>query len=284
MTNVFEAIVLPVTSYEIDDGSFERLVFQFEKLDPNEIVFVIIINNISHTKNIKPLLKKIEHKFKTLEVCYLNIPPEDDIYIVESHPKMVQNIPELGYASGPNLLFLASMDYCKRFNTTLLIEVDCFFKKSFIHDLEMFTRYSGGFLIAGTTYDGVSKGDFQKPDFHHLNGVALYKTGDHIFQHIISELEKFITEYVQTEEPYIAYDVAIVKMLFRNMSKERGDNWKRVFKRYIKTNLIVNLSPRFDANTPDLLSKFPEAVILHKKFIDTDAHSLQGFLIQDLVQ
>jgi hypothetical protein len=284
MTNVLEAIVLPVTSSEIDNGSFERLIHQFQKLDQTDLVFVIMINNMSHKTNIKPLLKTIERKFKTLEVCYLNIPPEDDVYVTENYPKMISNIPELGYASGPNLMFLASMDYCKRFNTTLLIEVDCFFKKSFIHDLEMFTRYSGGFLIAGTTYDGVSNRDPLTADFHHLNGVALYKTGDHIFQHVITELEKYIIEYVQTEEPYIAYDIAIVRMIFRNISKERGDNWKRVFKRCMKTNLIVNLSPRFDANIPDLLSKFPEAVIIHKKFIDTDMHSLQGFLIQDSVQ
>lgn len=284
MTNVLEAIILPVTSYEIDNGSFERLIQQFQKIEHNDLIFVIMINNINHTLNIKPFIKKIERKFKAIEVCYLNIPPEDDIYVTEIYPKMVSKVPELGYASGPNLMFLACMDYCKRFNTTLLIEVDCFFKKTFVHDLEMFTKYAGGFLIAGTTYDGVSRGDATKCDFHHLNGVALYKTGDHIFQHVISELEKYIIEYVASEEPYIAYDVALVRMIFRNMSKERGDNWKRVFKRYIKTNLIVNLSPRYDANTIDVLSKFPEAVILHKKFIDTDVHSLQGFLIQDSVQ
>lgn len=282
--NKLEAIVLPVTSSEIDNGSFERLIKQFQKIDNTDLVFTIMINNISHKTNIKPFVKSIERKFKTIEVCYLNIPPEDDIYVTESHPKMLPNVPELGYASGPNLMFLASMDYCKRFNTTLLIEVDCYFKKSFIHDLEMFTKYCGGFLIAGTTYDGVSKGDPLTADFHHLNGVGLYKTGDHIFQHMMTELEKYIIEYVESEEPYIAYDIAIIRMIFRNISKERGDNWKRVFKRYVKTNLIVNLSPRFDANVPDLLTKFPEAVIVHKKFIDTDVHSLQGFLIQDSVQ
>lgn len=284
MSNVLEAIVLPVTSSEIDNGSFERLIQQFQKIDNNDLVFVIMINNISHKTNIKPLIKTINRKFKEIQVFYLNIPPEDDIYIVESYPKIVPEVPELGYASGPNLMFLACMDYCKRFNTTFLIEVDCYFKKSFIYDLEMFTKYAGGFLVAGSTYDGISKRDHLSPDFYHLNGVALYKTGDHIFQHVITELEKYIIEYVKSEEPYIAYDIALVRMIFRNMEKERGDNWKRVFKRYIKTNLIVNLSPRFDANVPDLLAKFPEAVIVHKKFIDTDAHSLQGFLIQDLAR
>jgi hypothetical protein len=44
------------------------------------------------------------------------------------------------------------MDYCKKFDTTFLIEADCTIKPSFLFELDMFTRYSGGFLIAGTTY------------------------------------------------------------------------------------------------------------------------------------
>jgi hypothetical protein len=279
--NILEAIVLPVTSREIDNGYFERFIKQLQKIDHNELSFVIMINNIEHTNDIIPLIKSIEPKFKSVEVVYANITKEDDIYTSE----LLKDMPEYGMVSGPNILFLGCMDYCKKFNTTLLLETDCFLKKSFIHELEMFTKYSGGFLVAGSTYDGMTKIMPPNNDFYHLNGVALYKTGDHVFQHVLEQLSTFIIESVK-DDPYLAYDIAMTRMVFRNINLEKhgGDNWKRVFKQFIKTNLFVNLSPMRDMNYLNINDKFPDAVVIHKKFTDTDVHFLREFLIQDLDQ
>lgn len=278
--NKLEAMVLPVTSKEIDNRSFERFIRQLTSIPVTELVFVVMINNINHTTDIKPMIEQIRHKFASVEIVYANISSEDDVYI-PGNPggKMT---PTYGFASGPNILFLSCMEYCKRFNTTLLVESDCYVKPSFLFELEMFTRYSGGFLIAGTTYDGCARlPDCSHPDFHHLNGVALYKTGDSLFGYVMEQLSKYIIEHVK-ETPFLAYDIALMRMIFNSMSTEQTNDWKRVYKQIVKTNLIVNLSPGIDAETADIPTRFPKCVILHKKFTDRDLHSLLGFQVPDL--
>ena len=274
--NVLEAMILPTTSKEIDNGMFEKFIQQLVYIEPTELTFVIMINNIEHRTDIMKFIDKIQDKFKFVEIAYANIPAEEDIYTFVK-PEI---LPPYGLASGPNTLFFQSMEFCKRFNTTLLIETDCIVKSNFLIALENYTKYSGGFLIAGTTYDGVTFTRYTSPDFFHLNGVALYKTCDSKFHHIISELEKYIIESVKTDEPFLAYDIAITRMIFRNMTLEKnGDDWKRVWKRCLKTNLIVNLSPPRDALNIDI-TKYPEAVIIHKKLTDKDVHLLPEFLVQ----
>ncbi len=278
--NVLEAMILPTTSKEIDNGMFERFISQLMFIDPSDITFIIMINNIEHKTDIMQFIDKIQDKFKFIEIAYANIPEEDDIYTTVK-PKV---IPQYGLTSGPNILFFQCMEFCKRFNTTLLIETDCYVKPNFLKILENYTKHAGGFLIAGTTYDGLSFVRHTSPDFFHLNGVALYKTSDSKFHHMIIELEKYIIECVKSDEPFLAYDIAMTRMIFRNMSLENsGDDWKRVWKRCIKTNLIVNLSPPRDALKIDI-SKYPEAVIIHKKFTGKDASLIPEFLVQEMDQ
>lgn len=278
--NKLEAMVLPVTSKEIDNRLFERFIRQLTSIPVTDISFVIMINNINHSCDIHPLIELIKPKFSSVEVVYANISSEDDVYMPGSTNSKL--IPTYGFASGPNILFLSCMEYCKKFNTTFLVEADCTIKPSFLFELDMFTRYSGGFLIAGTTYDGIAKlPDCSTPDFHHLNGVALYKTGDSLFWYVMEKLSAYIIDSVK-DTPFLAYDIALMRMIFKSMSTEKTNDWKKVYKQILKTNLIVNLSPHVDANTPDIPKLYPNCVVLHKKFTNTDLHSLLGFQVQDL--
>lgn len=278
--NTLEAMVLPVTSKEIDNRSFERFIRQLVSIPMTDLTFVIMVNNINHRTDIKPMIDTIRQKFISVDLVYANISAEDDVYIPGSTGGKM--IPTYGFASGPNILFLSCMEYCKKFNTTLLVEADCYIKPSFLFELEKFTKYSGGFLIAGTTYDGCMKQpNCHDADFHHLNGVALYKTGDPLFKYVMEQLSSYIIEHVK-DTPFLAYDIALMRMVFKSMSTEKTSDWKKVYKQIIKTNLIVNLSPAVDAETPDIPTTYPNCVILHKKFTDTDLHSLLGFQVPDL--
>lgn len=279
--NVLEAIVLPVTTHEIDSQLFVRFVRQLRRLDSNDLTLIFMIDKIGHKLDILPIINDLSVVFKNVEIAYANILDHNNIYYREETLPPGLNIPQYGLASGPNLLFFACMDLCKRFNTTLLLELDCFFKPNFIETLQLYCKHSGGFLISGSSYDGISLYSYTSPDFHHINGVALYKTGDPLFHYLIEQLQTFIIETVK-EHPMLPYDVAITRMIYRNIILERTrGEWKRLYKQILKTPFIVNLSPARDADTEDIIDHYPSAMIIHKKFTDKDVHSLRGFLVQD---
>lgn len=278
--NVLQAIALPVTSKEIDNRLFKRFMSQFKSIEPTDLTFVIIIDNMNHKTDIIPIIEGIRLKFKSVDVLYANILPEDNIY--ETKEDKVESIPLYGLISGPNLLFLNCMEYCKQFNTTLLLEVDCILRKDFIEKLSKYIEHSGGFLISGTTYDGDLDVFKDIPLYlHHLNGVALYKTSDPLFHFLLEELDAFITEEVK-KTPLLAYDIGLSLMINRKVIHEKDPRWKIIFKNVIKNNFIVNLSPQRDATTDNIIKNYPSCVVLHKKFRNKDLNSLQGFLIQEM--
>jgi hypothetical protein len=278
--NVLEAIALPVTSKEIDNKMFKRFMYQLQYIEPTELTLVIMIDNMSHKTDIMPIIEIVRPKFKSVDIGYANILPEDNIY--EKNEDNIDVIPLYGLVSGPNMLFLNCMEYCKQFNTTLLLEVDCFLRKDFITKLSKYVEYSGGFIISGTTYDGDLNLFKDVPLYlHHLNGVALYKTGDPIFHFLIEELNNFIIDETK-KNPVLAYDIGLSLMINKRAIHSKDSRWKIIFKNVIKTNYIVNLSPQVDAKTENIMKLYPTCVILHKKFIKKDVHSLQGFLMQEL--
>lgn len=278
--NVLQAITLPVTSNEIDNKMFKRFITQLKYIEPTELTLVIMIDNMSHKTDIMPIIEHVRPNFKSVDIVYANILPEDNIY--EKNEDNVDSIPLYGLVSGPNMLFLNCMEYCKQFNTTLLLEVDCFLRRDCISKLFKYVEYSGGFLIAGTTYDGDLTVFKDVPLYlHHLNGVALYKTGDPVFHFMIEELSNFIIEEVK-KTPMLAYDIGLSLMINKRAVNSRDIRWKIIFKNVIKINYIVNLSPLVDVNTENINVSYPSCVILHKKFTKKDVRSLQGFLMQEM--
>ena len=244
--NVLEALVLPVTSREINDGRFDSFVAQ-----------------------LRPIKASIQHEietlraiFKSVYLVYVNIAAVEDVY-----GQNLKHTPKYGWASGPNLLFLAAMRHCEKFNTVLLVETDCIVKPTFLEDLSLFTSFSGGFLIAGTHYDGHTYTSAHTLMFHHINGVALYNTGNPRFQNLMRQLDSYIIEQVKFT-PFLAYDVAINQLILnRILDKQTHLEWKRIYKDIITTNYFVNMSTKDDKSiTMDFVHKYyPNYLILHKK-------------------
>jgi hypothetical protein len=268
MANKLEAILLLTTSREIDNGQFAKFLCQFEGMSKTSLSFVINVNNYTHTTDIESLINQYTSIFKYVEVNYLNIPKEHDLYIVGGQiDKKI--LPELGTCSGPNILFLESIRYCSKFDTILLLETDCILKKECFCKAEKFINNYGDFLICGARYDGTYFKNFiDRPALlHHINGVAFYKTCSPEFQGLINKVELFIIEQVRTKIQFFPYDVAI-STYFYESDRLLDHNNKVMFRKINTTTLIINLSPRTDSylTLEYVNGHYPNHIILHKKF------------------
>ena len=263
MANKLEAILLLTTSSEIDSGQFAKFLAQFEHMSKTNLNLIINVN----TLDIENLINNYTRIFRYVEVNYLNIPKEHDLYILGGQiDKKI--LPELGTCSGPNILFLESIRYCSKFDTTLLLETDCIIKKECFDKAERFINNFGDFLICGARYDGTYFKNFiEKPALlHHINGVAFYKTCSPEFQTLINKVELFIIEQVRTKTQFFPYDVAIMTYFYDN-DRLLDHNNKIMFRKINTTTLIINLSPRSDSHlTLEYVNgHYPNHIILHKK-------------------
>jgi hypothetical protein len=266
--NSLECIAILVTSHEINRGLLSNLLINIKNTTPrNDIVLNIFTNNSNHQPII---LDDVSHIFKSVVITNLNIDPDADMYI--KPPNTLPTIPEFGYASGPNVLFMKAMQFCNKYNTTLVLETDC---KLYLGWFEKCKAYVSCeyFMISGSTYDGdnlILTSD--RPMFFHLNGVAFYKSGSPILQFVLSELSRFIKHRVWEENsPYSSYDFCLIVLILTGCdegSETSRTFWKNIMRYMFKTSLIVNASCDHDKNTREqvMLDSHINCAILHKKF------------------
>jgi hypothetical protein len=281
--NKLESVAILTTSREINEGLLSRLLTNISKTtQPTDIELNIFTNNSKHT----PVsLENVKSIFRSVNIVNIDIRPEDDVYYKHDwdiHTKL----PPYGRVSGPNILFLKSMEVCKKYNTTLVLETDC---KLFPGWLEKGMNYASMeyFLISGSTYDG----DFiatnqDMTDYtlrFHINGVAFYKTGSPVFQCMMSLLDPYIQYSVAQLDSSRGYDYHIfyMVMLFTLISPtpESQKFWKNVVRYIFKTSLIVNFAGDRDSHLDEteILSVHKQCVILHKKYSDS-THVPRKFL------
>ena len=266
MENKLEAVLLPVTSYEIDSGRFENFVNQFSDMKYTGIDLVICINNDTHTTSLFKFINILSSVFETIHIAYANIPIEDDIYTLDR--TLYDKIPKYGLISGPNILFFFSIRNCIHYNTVLLLETDCLLKKNWKEVCSNYLKYCGDFLISGAGYNGDTYLDTKSNDFNHTNGVAFYKTSNAVFTMLINAVEEYIIKNVP-DDPVVAYDIAISRTLYSKMHDINiYKEWKDIFRKVIKNTLILNCSLTSDKaiTVNECDQNFPSHVILHKKF------------------
>lgn len=277
-----EAIILNITSNEIDTNIFKTFLTQFSDMKYTDIDCVIYINNRNHTMPLTDIVTPLATVFAKVEVFYLNIDPKDDVYIKYNQEHIGNYLPKYGYISGPNIMFLHAMRKSRKYNTVLLLECDCLLKQSFITDLEMFTRFSGGFLIAGTCYDGFQPFDPLSVDSYHVNGVALYHTGSPVFQTLIDDLDEYIKVQCKTS-PRVPFDTALYRMVSSNVVLNPR-KWKLILRNIIRTTFIMNLSVDKDAEVEYDKEYYNRSSVIHIKFNNIKMHFPRGFLIQKMVE
>lgn len=266
--NSLECIAILVTDHEINKGLLSNLLTNIKNTTPNNNTDLNIFTNTSNHHPI--LLDDVKDIFKSIHITNLNIVPDLDVYI--KPPNKLPEIPEFGYSSGPNVLFMKAMDICNKYNTTLLLETDC---KLFSGWFEKSMRYvsSEYFMISGSTYDGnnlIPITDMAM--FFHLNGVAFYKTGSPILQFVFSELSRFIMHQVwKNKKHYSSYDICLIDLVLSGCHEGTETSrkfWRNIMRYIFKTSLIVNASPEHDKDTNEeiILHSHINCAILHKKF------------------
>jgi len=256
---ILECVGLLTTSFELEDGRLKLFLDRTLKtLQKVHLDFVIFLNK---TVDIEQLIEPYR-KFFNVVVVYHNIPKEDDVRI------LTPNTLEYGGCSGPNIQFLKSARYCKKYNTTLFLETDCILEEGWLNACINYVRCSGTFLISGATYDGLWKIPLgESAYFHHINGVAFYNTMSPYFEKLLDETETYIKDSAR-RGLMVQYDVGISQSIENKL--KAYDNyyyWRFMYRQIIKNTLIVNCSLPSDKDIEieDILFKFPSAVIIHRK-------------------
>jgi hypothetical protein len=266
--NSLECIAILVTSHEINKGFLSNFLNNIKNTTPkNNTILNIFTNNSNHDPI---LLDDVKDIFKSIDITDLDISPDADMYI--KFPYTLPKIPQFGYSSGPNILFMKAMSFCNKYNTTLVLETDC---KLYIGWFEKCKAYvsSEYFMISGSTYDGSNLiPTTDRAMFCHLNGVAFYKTGSPILQFVFSELSRFIIHRVLEQgKPHSSYDICLIDLILTGCdegSETSRKFWRNIMRYIFKTSLIINASPDHDKNTKEqlMLDSHINCVILHKKF------------------
>jgi hypothetical protein len=218
---------------------------------------------------INKFVSMASQKFKFVDIINLNIHPIDDMYIQDSEKDKFKIIPKYGFTSGPNIMFLKSMQYASKYNTVLLLESDCILRQNWAIACINYVKYAGTFLVSGASYDGSMQIPIhEKNMFFHINGVAFYKTGDPMFKNLLGHLDSYILKLVP-DYGCASYDLTITQMIFDmlELDKLNYDFWKYMYRNILKNTLIINASTLIDKNIPisTFYDKFPSCVILHKK-------------------
>jgi len=275
--NNLECICLLVTGSELDDGLFDRFLSEFEKTSASSKPE--ILDNINFTifhKNTKEIEKKdlslIKNKFKNFSLVEMKIPSEYDFYLRENTMSKIKNINlynlKYGLKSGANYSFFKAIDFFKNFNTTLFLECDCFFGENWLEKIYNFTKYSGGFWIAGSVYDNEKTNLSNQVANTHLNGgISLYATSNSYFRNFMEESLRDFFQYVLAK-PNIPYDYFIKQRIDDcfDTDIENRYYWNFVKRQYIKCNLICNYSPKRDQRLDlNYLRKRHNFSIMHKK-------------------
>ena len=253
-----ECVALLTTSFEVANGRVERFFDRLQLSEKYDLDFIIFLNKGVNVPGIETLTPY----FNNIFVISTEIAEKDDVRVQSAKGL------EYGGCSGPNILFLKSMNFCERYNTTLVLETDCFLQPSWLDSCINYVKYSGSFLVAGSNYHGKIQLDANNLGlFEHINGVAFYNTSNKYFKILMDTAKRFII-FNAVKGSTVAYDVAIydsVVTLLRN--KQDVPFWTYIHHNIIRTTLIVNISLPIDASTPltEVLDKFPMAVIIHKK-------------------
>lgn len=268
---MLEAIALITTTHEIESGRFQIFMKQFEDMPDCNLDFIVFTNKYTYKTQTLAFRQEIYHytkSFKNVEIICLNIHPDDDIYMRrEEFYKTKKTLPKLGLCAGPNISFFSAMDFCKKYDTTFLIETDCIIRKDALYTFKNFSQCVGDFLIVGSKYDGRHySGNILDIKHTHLNGVALYKTGSLEFQSLLIDVENWIVKNTPTSMS-LPYDIAITMFVLEQISTGNNSYYRNVLRRMITTPLILNYSiDNFhETNMDDILKYYPNHKVLHIK-------------------
>lgn len=265
--NKLECIFLNIC--DKDCKNFE--IFKKQIIHNTNINFAKKINFIIFkNKNFEIDVNFLKKIFKNAKTVNLDLETKDDLYMSYKFQHVFVNqkipIPIYGTKSGPNIMFLKAINLLRDQNTSLLLETDCLLAKDWLEKLVNYTEHCNGFWISGATYDG---GMYSSDELmlNHINGVALYATGNTYFQIFMKYFDQYLRESIKNNDPFLAYDWAMKIFINENLKSEENHLlWKFIKRNYLVNNLIFNYSLKEDEiYQEEKIMKIYNYAILHKK-------------------
>ncbi|MFC3714815.1 FkbM family methyltransferase [Luteimonas soli] len=219
-------------------------------------------------------LHELRECFRRLEITFLGIPDDLNQYVRD--PKR-RDVPR---KMGPNLHFLATMRECRGYRFTQLMETDCVpAKADWLTDLDAICRREP-FWIAGAFLQEL--GSVNASFAAHINGNALYATGDPAFQEFMEKTFIPALRYLIIErgDNDLAYDCLIsklwvesatVKGLADDVLKQHATTIQRNLDKFRPTAAFQNISHGDDAlDEWELLALLEGgSVLIHSKRLAT---------------
>lgn len=241
--NNLESIGLLITGTELDDGSYENFVQRISDYTPRNYLtrktpFNIFCKGIDAESIDIRKLKKI---FDEVNIHPINIPHSLDYYYKYDPNTIHYGI--YGKKSGPNFAFFEAIKKSEIYNTTLLLECDCYFGEDWLRRIAHYTNNYGGFLISGAVYLGNYEADKKIHDTinTHINGgICLYATGNNFFKKYIQFCRDKMPEIVRKSNMGdIAYDFGI-KIMIDDYYNDATLLQEREFFQFIRQKYVVN--------------------------------------------
>lgn len=177
--------------------------------------------------------------FADFRLTFLDLPAEVNYY----YKKGQVGEGDFCRKSGPNIQFLALMAHCRDYEYSFLMEADCLpVRPGWLDALDASIGMGSSLdpWILGSRYEGPSVVD---PRFRfHVNGNAIYHTGDGEFQEFIFGcFLKTLQDVIARGHDQLAYDTLISCMLDNpQLSASCPDFVSRILERYRFSNVMRN--------------------------------------------
>lgn len=279
-------VALFTTRKEYKSGLIHRMLQQYLSKNPSSQFSFDwhIVFDQGEEEDYKDLLNFSNHQnIKNIFIHSLRIKDKDNFYsreyrspywIMSEYKRLGK--PWLGNTCGANNLFFNGMDYMQmqNYKNILLLESDTQPLKNLWFDSLLEKCEYEIFLIMGSVYKGNEViNDPTGIVKNHLNGVAIYKNCVELSV-ILKDAKIFILNNtrlcdqalkVEDCKPeglnfYMNYDISI----YHQSQSQKYKKYKSLFK---NCEFITNTSLPADANISikEILSKYPQTIILHKK-------------------
>jgi hypothetical protein len=213
--------------------------------------------------------KLVAKCFQDIRFSYCELSGMDDIY----RRSYQGEVGSWGYKSGPNNQFFMTIEkFSADYPYIFMMETDCFpVKANWLQRAAEIANNSERFWIKGSLYRGNSP--IMKSQQDHINGNALYASGDRDFQCFIREVWKpFVLKNTKEVDRTLAYDCAIARYFDKAESATNNFpwlHWQNTAHLLTYTNFIQNHSGGREAKGEDeitlkeILSYCPDTYVVH---------------------
>jgi hypothetical protein len=273
--NILDSLCLLATGDELASGEFDEFIERLlaslrhsaaNRAEASKMDFRALVLR----KAAPSAVWKLQPFFRNVALIRSNMPEKFNFYDRTAYrPEALENRDtRYGLKAAPNYHFFEVMPALSQYNTTLLLETDCYLGDDWLARLAAYAKSAGGFWISGATYSGVHVNAQAHRHSSHINGgTSLYAVGHKGFQQFLKFCRHIAPKYFQIA-PWVPYDCLIDQIIHDHYDYDLSQRamWQFIAAQYKPVNLILNYSPERDRGLcHQKLKAHTNYAILHKK-------------------